>query len=157
MTKQQPKKKNKKAGYLGVITSALAIAGLAAQQPALAEGKQLQPCPTSPNCVVSMGIDAEDSHYVQPLSYKTGGDKTGIQQVAEVLKDLKRVEIVEQTDDYIHAEFTSAIFRFVDDVEFLQTEEGQIQVRSASRVGYSDLGANGKRVEKIRKLLLADK
>lgn len=157
MANKHAKKTNHKQGTIGFVAAALTVAAFTIQQPALAEEKKLEPCPNSPNCVVSAGINKEDRHYVQPLSYKSGNGKTGIQQVAEVLEDLKRVEIVEQTDNYIHAEFTSLIFRFVDDVEFLQTEEGLIQVRSASRVGYSDLGANGKRVEKIRGLLLADK
>jgi uncharacterized protein (DUF1499 family) len=41
--------------------------------------------------------------------------------------------------------------RFVDDVEFLLVPaERVIHVRSASRVGYSDLGTNRKRVEALR-------
>jgi uncharacterized protein (DUF1499 family) len=54
-------------------------------------------------------------------------------------------------DRYIHAEFTSALFRFVDDVEFqIDAESGLIHFRSASRVGRSDLGVNRKRMESIR-------
>jgi uncharacterized protein (DUF1499 family) len=54
--------------------------------------------------------------------------------------------------NYIHAEFVSAIFRFVDDVEFLFDDHQKvIQVKSASRVGYYDLGVNRRRIEKIRK------
>jgi len=52
---------------------------------------------------------------------------------------------------YLHVEFRSTLFRFVDDVEFVIDEpQGLIHIRSASRVGYSDLGANRKRMEKIR-------
>jgi uncharacterized protein (DUF1499 family) len=44
--------------------------------------------------------------------------------------------------------------RFVDDVEFLFDDTNKkIHVRSASRVGYSDMGVNRKRVEELRKLL----
>lgn len=57
-------------------------------------------------------------------------------------------------DNYIHAEFTSSIFRFVDDVEFyFETAEKIVQVRSASRKGYYDWGVNRRRIEKIRKSL----
>ena len=52
---------------------------------------------------------------------------------------------------YIHTEFTSAFFRFVDDVEFLLDDGTRtIHVRSASRVGYSDFGVNRRRVEELR-------
>jgi uncharacterized protein (DUF1499 family) len=54
-------------------------------------------------------------------------------------------------DDYLHAECRSALFRFVDDLEIqLRPGEGIAAVRSASRVGYSDLGVNRKRVESLR-------
>lgn len=60
-------------------------------------------------------------------------------------------------DNYIRAEFVSKIFRFVDDVEFYfpdkKSKELLIHVRSASRVGYSDLGVNRKRIEQIRRKL----
>ncbi|CAB1059228.1 hypothetical protein D1BOALGB6SA_3986 [Olavius sp. associated proteobacterium Delta 1] len=50
----------------------------------------------------------------------------------------------------IYANF-SLIFQFVDDVELLFSDEKNlIHVKSASRIGYSDLGANRKRVERIR-------
>jgi uncharacterized protein (DUF1499 family) len=64
---------------------------------------------------------------------------------------MKRVRIVTAEECYLHAEFTSALFRFVDDVEFLLDDGTKtIHVRSASRVGYSDLGVNRRRVEAIR-------
>jgi Uncharacterized protein conserved in bacteria len=69
-----------------------------------------------------------------------------------VLKAMDGASLVEVQPDYIHATFTSTIMRFVDDVEF-QFPAGthQIQVRSASRIGYYDFGVNRARVEKIRK------
>ena len=69
----------------------------------------------------------------------------------EAVSGMKRARIVAAEERYIHAEFTSALFRFVDDVEFLlDSETKTIHVRSASRVGYSDLGVNRRRVEEIR-------
>jgi len=62
-----------------------------------------------------------------------------------------RSRIIKSTGLYIHTEFTSALFRFVDDVEFFLDEcAAVIQVRSSSRIGYSDRGVNRKRVEDIR-------
>jgi uncharacterized protein (DUF1499 family) len=64
---------------------------------------------------------------------------------------MPRTTIVTLEEDYIRAEFKSRIFGFVDDVEFwFDDEQKVIHFRSASRVGYSDLGANRKRMEKIR-------
>lgn len=61
--------------------------------------------------------------------------------------------MVSEENNYIHAEFTSRILRYVDDVEFLLGPQA-IEVRSASRLGYSDLGANRARVEQLREQLL---
>jgi uncharacterized protein (DUF1499 family) len=61
-----------------------------------------------------------------------------------------RVEIVESTDLYVHAVFTTRIMRFKDDVEFLfDPDAGVVQFRSASRVGRSDFGTNRRRMESI--------
>jgi len=53
-------------------------------------------------------------------------------------------------NQYLHAEFRSAVFGFVDDVEFYVSPPGTLQVRSASRTGYSDFGVNRERVETLR-------
>jgi uncharacterized protein (DUF1499 family) len=65
---------------------------------------------------------------------------------------MRRAKVITDTGDYIHAEFTSRLFRFVDDVEFSFDDTNKlINFRSASRKGYSDLGVNRKRMEEIRK------
>jgi uncharacterized protein (DUF1499 family) len=75
-------------------------------------------------------------------------------KVLAVLESSKRTKVVVNEENYIHAEFTSLVFRFVDDVEFLfsQERDGEvsIDIRSASRVGHSDFGVNRKRMEDIR-------
>ncbi len=105
-------------------------------------------CPASPNCVVSQGADAE--HAIAPITYhidRTEARKT----LLKVLGVIKRTEVVEQTDNYIHATNEIPIFKFVDDVEFYLPEtESVIHVRSASRIGDWDLGVNRRRVEQIR-------
>ena len=61
---------------------------------------------------------------------------------------------MEEDETYLHVEFTSRIFRFVDDVEFVFEDETKtIHFRSASRTGYSDFGVNRNRMEEIRRLL----
>ena len=109
------------------------------------EGK-LAPCPDSPNCVCSQSTEA--GHSIEPLRF-TKSAAEAMAALKEVVRQQKRTTIVAETDNYLHVEFRSAVFRFVDDVEFL-VEDKVIQVRSASRVGYSDLRVNRKRIEAIR-------
>ena len=109
------------------------------------QGGRLTACPESPNCVSSFESDAE--HGIQPL-------QANLHQVERVLLGLVEANIVESRNGYLYAEFTSRLMRYVDDVEFLEdSTAGVIHVRSASRLGYNDLGANRKRIENIRGLL----
>ena len=109
---------------------------------------RLSPCPKSPNCVSSLSEDK--SHFVEPLSYRVSQEEAR-QKLISVIHSMKRSELVTFETGYIHAIFKSALFRFVDDVEFsFDDQEKVINVKSASRMGYSDLGVNRKRVEEIR-------
>ena len=109
---------------------------------------RLTPCPKSPNCVSSLSEDK--SHYVEPLIYK-GSEEEARKKLIAVINSMKRSEIVTDKMNYIHATFKSSVFRFVDDVEFSFDDQKKIiHLRSASRTGYSDLGVNRKRIEKIR-------
>ena len=111
-------------------------------------GNKFSPCPSSPNCVSSLAEDRK--HLIEPLQYSGSRDEAR-QKLFGILEKLKRVRVTRSETDYIRAEFRSLIFQFVDDVEFLFAEAGNIiHVKSASRVGYSDLGANRRRVEQIR-------
>lgn len=108
----------------------------------------LAPCPESPNCVSSFASDPE--HAVAPLDYKDS-KKEAFARLRKVLSEMKRTVIITEKEDYIHAEVTSFFFRFVDDIEFyFPASENVIHVRSASRIGHSDLGVNRRRVEEIR-------
>jgi uncharacterized protein (DUF1499 family) len=110
---------------------------------------RLAPCPSSPNCVSSQAPDSE--HHIDPLSY-TGSSAAAMKELREIVRSLPRTAIISETGSYLHAEFTSALFRFVDDVEFLADDDTKvIHIRSASRLGQSDLGVNRKRIEHIRK------
>jgi len=75
----------------------------------------------------------------------------------EAIEGMPGARIVTVDGPYLHAEFTSPLFRFVDDLELLWNGERQVlDVRSASRVGNSDLGVNRKRVEVLRRRLIGD-
>ncbi len=112
--------------------------------------QSLSPCPGTPNCVCSAYPDTEE--FISPIRYE-GDAGEAINRMRKTIDGMTRTKIVTSTDRYIHAEFTSLIFRFVDDVEILvDPDDGVLHVRSASRVGRSDLGANRKRVEQIRSL-----
>lgn len=110
---------------------------------------RLRACPSSPNCVCS-DAEAGSSAHVTPFAVPDGVEPAdAFARLAEVVDGQARVET--RSSDYLHAVFVSRIFRFRDDFEArLAPEDRLIHVRSASRLGYSDLGANRKRVERLR-------
>jgi len=109
---------------------------------------QLAPCPSKPNCVSSLATDA--AQQVAPLAY-TGDPAAAMRRLRAVIAAMPRATMVEATDRALRAELRSRLFRFVDDVDcVVDPAAGVIQIRSASRLGYSDLGVNRQRVEAIR-------
>jgi uncharacterized protein (DUF1499 family) len=115
---------------------------------------RLADCPDSPNCVSSQSDDPE--HRVEPLPLLGSASET-LGRLKSILEAMPRTRVVDERESYVHAEATSRVFGFVDDVEFLADEEKQvIHVRSASRVGHSDLGVNRDRVERIREAFEPD-
>jgi len=109
--------------------------------------ERFEPCPASPNCVSSYATD--DLHAIEPLPIPRGPDP--IDLLTSIVESFPRTKILSADDSYLHATFTSRVFRFVDDVEFrVDHEAGVVHVRSASRVGYGDMGVNRRRVEEIR-------
>jgi len=138
------------SGYwlLCVVVMVTGCSAARSTQTGLADGR-LAACPESPNCVCSQDTDAR--HAIAPLRYEGYSFERAREVLIEVLSGMKRTRIVEDTGTYLHVEFTSAVFRFVDDVEFLfDAGAGTIHMRSASRVGYYDLGVNRSRLEAIR-------
>lgn len=110
----------------------------------------LAPCPNSPNCVSS--LSGSKDHWVAPLEV-SDNRATSLQRVQSVLDSLPRVEYDVVGQSRIQARFKSLVLRFTDDVTFYVRENGVVEVRSASRVGYWDLGANRRRVESLREQL----
>ncbi len=113
---------------------------------------QLAPCSSAPNCVSSDASDEE--HAIAPFQLADPAAEVW-QRAREAVSELPRTRIVTDEGGYLHAECRSAVFGFVDDLELhLRDEEGIIAVRSASRVGHSDLGVNRRRVETLRSSLV---
>ena len=113
-----------------------------------AHGGKLAPCPARPNCVSSRADDA--GHAIAPLAFR-GDAGSAMTRLATAIRAMPGARIVTARLDYLHAEFASKVFGFVDDVEFVPDPVAQVlHVRSAARLGYSDLGVNRKRVEAIR-------
>ena len=115
------------------------------------ESGRLIPCPDTPNCVSSQATD--EQHFIEPILVTATPEETR-DMILKTLDEFSRVKVVEVQAGYIHAEFTSMIFRFVDDVEFYfpasESDVVRVDIRSASRIGRSDLGVNRKRMEAIR-------
>ena len=130
--------------FLTLIPFLSACAGEPPQNIGVTENR-LAPCPESPNCVSS--FESDEEHSIEPLA-------ANLEQIELVLIGLNEANIVSASENYIYAEFTSRLMRYIDDVEFLYDQStGITHVRSASRIGYSDLGANRNRIEGIRELL----
>jgi len=125
------------------------------QAPGLMDGR-LAHCPDTPNCVCSE-YAGDRAHFIAPFELPA---KT----TAEALELLREAILAEggtiraAREDYLAATYSTPLFGFVDDLEVrIDTARGQVQVRSASRVGRGDLGANRKRVERLRELLREDR
>ncbi|NER21179.1 MAG: DUF1499 domain-containing protein [Symploca sp. SIO1C2] len=108
----------------------------------------LKPCPASPNCVISQNGD--DTHSIKPITYQTDRE-TARKVLLKVLTVVPRTTVIEETENYIRTESSSSLLGFVDDGEFYFPEDEKvIHLRSASRLGESDLGVNRRRLEQIR-------
>lgn len=110
----------------------------------------LPPCPASPNCVSSDADPADRRHHIDAL--RVGDDpQAAWARLVAYLEDERAFTIVERREDFLRVEARTRILRFVDDLLFhLRPDEGVIAVRSASRIGYWDLGKNRRRLEKLR-------
>jgi uncharacterized protein (DUF1499 family) len=134
-----------------LFTIGLIIMTLSSPAEAKETAKTLPSCPNSPNCVSSQAADGD--HFIAPFTIK-GKPEDAFAVLKNALTGQSRTVITQASDNTLHAEATSLIFRFVDDVDaILDKDAGMIHIRSASRVGYSDFGVNRKRVEGLRAIL----
>ncbi len=148
----------KRSATIYMLSLALALCGNGCSASKISQGaienQRLADCPTRPNCVSSEAQDAK--HAIAPLIL-TGDPTTTWEAVVKVVNQLPRSTIVEATHRYLHVECKSRLFRFIDDLELLLDPlTGVVAIRSAARVGKSDLGVNRRRVETLRKNLKED-
>lgn len=134
---------------LAIIGTTIWLSACAGSPPSnlgMQSGK-LAPCPSSPNCVSSYASD--EDHAVSPWSFD--GSVTQAQsKLEQILQATDNATLVTSESGYIRAEFESSLMGFVDDVEFV-IEKGVVNMRSASRLGYSDLGVNRERIATLEK------
>jgi uncharacterized protein (DUF1499 family) len=118
--------------------------------PGLVNGR-LATCPNKPNCVSSQTTPSDKRHYIEALTYSDEPAQARV-RFERTITGMKHARVVAREANYWRAEFTSRLWRFVDDVEFLFDDDARrIDIRSASRVGYGDFGVNRRRVEEIRR------
>ena len=108
---------------------------------AMASHVELKPCIQVSHCVrEELKVDNIDSPY---------------EKVKSIVENSPRTKIVESDGDYLHAEVTSRIMKYVDDLEIsFSPEKNNLLIRSESRVGDGDFGVNRKRVDLIVSNLL---
>jgi uncharacterized protein (DUF1499 family) len=112
---------------------------------------RLDPCPQSPNCVSSQAWNPDQR--VAPFAFAGDAQET-LDALARLVEADPDARVVERSGIYLHAEYESRVFRFVDDLELIADDEaGVVHVRSGSRRGWSDLGVNRRRVESLREAL----
>ena len=109
--------------------------------------RQLKPCPESPNCVSTQSSQAKKRR--DPITF-TGSAAEAIARLKRVVGDLPRTELQSEEENYLHYTFKTWPIPYIDDVEFIVDEQEQvIHYRSASRVGYGDLGVNSRRMKQV--------
>lgn len=145
---------------VGVTLAAIAagqaglLAGAAPSDLGVRDGK-LAPPATTPNSVSSQaglhpGHPQQAYARIAALTY-SGDASAAMKRLAQAIRQMNGATIVRDQPDYLYVQFRTPWLGFVDDAEFWQEPATQlIQVRSASRIGKSDLGLNRQRIEAIR-------
>ena len=123
-------------------------------------GGKLAPPSATDNSVSSQAALYSDhprrqSAQIPPLPIRSDGPAT-LARLKSVVEGMAGAKVVKSDPDYLYAQYTSPLMKFVDDVEFWYDPDAQvIQVRSASRIGKGDMGVNRKRIEAVRAALAA--
>lgn len=128
----------------------------------------LTTCPETPNCVSTQAPASDETHYVEPISLEAiaGSTETGtgeaslgeaaLRRAAEWIESQPRGDVVVREPGYLRAVFSSRIFGFKDDLELFVPEGASVlHLRSAARVGQSDMGVNRQRYQALREALTA--
>ena len=151
-----------------VIIALVVITGLIAGQLGLLKGTpptdlgvhdgKLKPPSKTPNSVSSQASlypDHPQRTYAEIAPLPLRGDANAtLDRIASIIESMEGGKIIKREPGYIYAQFTTRLMKYVDDAEFWYDPSTEvIQVRSASRLGSSDLGVNRKRIETIRQKL----
>ena len=144
-------------GALFAATRLGAFTGKAPSDLGVRDGKLKAPS-TTPNSVSSQAAlwpDHPQRTFAEIAPVKLQGDATTtLTRLAQLIEATAGARIVERKPDYLYAQFTTPLMRFVDDAEFwFDPAANVIQLRSASRMGEGDLGANRARIERLRAAL----
>ena len=132
---------------MAAFVASLALRARSAENHA-SPAKRMASCPATPNCVSSLSKDPASA--IEALTID-GDIQQAWKRLRQVVQALPRTKIRVDESDYLAAECRSQLFGFVDDLEFeLDPGAGVIHLRSAARVGYSDLGVNRRRAEQVR-------
>ena len=117
--------------------------GLINPSSSIASHIELNPCIKLSHCVIEeVNVDNINS----PL-----------EKVKGIIESSPRTVIVDQNGDYLRAEVTSRIMKYVDDLEIsFLPEKNNLVIRSESRVGDGDFGVNRKRVDLLIENLLKE-
>lgn len=114
---------------------------------------RLKAVPSTPNCVSSFADSSDSIHYISPVSFSIATDKVMV-TLKQIIENQQGMTIFSESPDYLHIEAKTRIIRYTDDLEiYIDNTEKLIHFRSASRIGSSDLGANRKRVERLKRQL----
>ena len=137
-------------GTLGVAALLLAVLAWSSRRAAevgLSEG-QLRRCPETPNCI---GSERQDAAHAVPALDVGPLEPFAAWNVFRRAVEATGGKIAHVDGNYLHAEYHTSLLGFVDDFEArLDESRGRIEVRSASRVGRSDLGVNRRRLQRLR-------
>lgn len=110
------------------------------------------PGATSQNVVSSQAKQHPhtERHVIAPLTY-SGEPGPAMAKLEQVVRAMPGANVIAVGPDYLYAEFQTHYMKFVDDVEFfLDASRHEIHMRSASRLGRKDFGANRARLEQVR-------
>lgn len=136
-----------------ILTSSLltACAGSVPHDLGMINESELRPCPDKPNCIQTYA-PADEAHFQLPLAAEKTDEQTK-RAITAAISETGGTIVSEQalapSGFYLHAEYESDWLKFIDDVEVV-IKDGLIHIRSASRLGYSDMGVNAARYEKIK-------
>ena len=147
------KKRSKLIGVFAVLAAASAgfIYYQNSQSPEVGvKDGRFRPLSSKPNNISTQASEPEKR--VDPLEFKATAKETSTALIIAI-HSVGKATLEVEDEDYLHAVFTTPLMRFHDDAEFwLDVEEKLVHVRSASRAGYSDMGMNRRRYQKLAEI-----